>query len=85
MINKVSIDQESVSMNAFELFTRQRGLQLPLQNLFGEVVMRHKANRSVRLNNTIVNELSEVKLMLDDKRKDITTKEAELVKKEKMF
>jgi len=26
LINKVSIDQQHVSVNAFELFTRQRGL-----------------------------------------------------------
>jgi hypothetical protein len=47
--------------------------------------MRHKANRSVRLNNTIVNELSEVKLMLDSKQKVVNSKELELVRKEKAF
>ena len=47
--------------------------------------MRHKANRSVRINNTIVNELSEVKMMLDEKRREISTREAELAKREKNF
>ena len=30
LINKVSIDQITVSLNAFELFSRQRGLRRPL-------------------------------------------------------
>ena len=67
LINKVSIDQSTVSMSAFELFTRQKGLRRPLANLFSEVVMRHKAARSMRLNDTIVQELAEVKAMLDDR------------------
>jgi hypothetical protein len=54
LINKVSIDQTTVSLNAFELFTRQKGLHRPLSNLFSEVLMRHKAARSMRLNDTIV-------------------------------
>jgi hypothetical protein len=37
--------------------------------------MRHKAARSMHLNDTIVQELAEVKHMLDEKQKDILTKE----------
>ena len=43
LANKVSIDQEFVSLNAFELFTRQRGLSRVLKELLTDVAMRSKA------------------------------------------
>ena len=67
--NKVSIDQEFVSLNALELFTRKTGLIKSIQTLLEECTTRHRAQRSIKLNDTIVQELSEVKKMLDEKSK----------------
>ena len=63
--NKVSIDQEFVSLNALELFTRKNGLERAVKTLLEECVSRFRAQRSIKLNDTIVQELSEVKKMLD--------------------
>ena len=41
--NKVSIDQEFVSLNALELFTRKNGLRKAIQNLLEECATRHRA------------------------------------------
>ena len=85
LANKVSIDQEFISLNAFELFTRQRGLSRGLSDLLQDVTMRSKAQRSIRLNDTIVAELSEVKQMLDLKSSQINAREADLKKRELAF
>ena len=80
--NKVSIDQEVVSLNALELFTRRNGLERAVKTLLEECVSRHRAQRSIKLNDTIVQELSEVKKMLDLKSKQLASREAELKKRE---
>ena len=80
--NKVSIDQEVVSLNALELFTRRNGLERAVKTLLEESVSRHRAQRSIKLNDTIVQELSEVKKMLDLKSKQLASREAELKKRE---
>ena len=67
--NKVSIDQDFVSLNALELFTRKNGMTKAIQTLLEECTTRHRAQRSIKLNDTIVAELSEVKKMLDAKSK----------------
>lgn len=40
---KLSIDEEAVSTNAFELFTRVRGLKEPVKKLFDDCLMRNKS------------------------------------------
>ena len=80
--NKVSIDQEVVSLNALELFTRRNGLERAIRTLVEECVTRHRAQRSIKLNDTIVQELSEVKKMLDLKSKQLGAREAEVKKRE---
>jgi len=52
--NKVSIDQESVSLNALELFTRRAGLSRSIQTLLEETTSCFRAQRSIKLNDTIV-------------------------------
>lgn len=69
-------------MNAFELFTRSRGLKAPLVSLLSDCLMRYKSQRSMILNDTIVAELSDVKSMLDQKSKQLSLRESELKKKE---
>lgn len=80
--NKVSIDQEVVSLNALELFTRRNGLERAIKTLLEECVSRHRAQRSIKLNDTIVQELSEVKKMLDLKSKQLASREQDLKKRE---
>ena len=80
--NKVSIDQEVVSLNALELFTRRNGLERAVKALLEECVSRHRAQRSIKLNDTIVQELAEVKKMLDLKSKQLTSRESDLKKRE---
>ena len=80
--NKVSIDQEVVSLNALELFTRRNGLERAVKTLLEECVSRHRAQRSIKLNDTIVQELAEVKKMLDLKSKQLTSRESDLKKRE---
>lgn len=65
--NKVSIDQVVVSLNALELFSRRKGFERAIKTVLEECLSRHKAQRSIKLNDTIVKELSEVKKMLDAK------------------
>jgi hypothetical protein len=54
-----------VCLNSLELFTRSRGMKNAIRIVFEDVMMRHKGQRSVKLNDTIVSELNEVKKMLD--------------------
>lgn len=79
---KVSIDQDFVSLNALELFTRKNGLTRSIQILLEECLQRHRAQQSIKLNDTIVAELSEVKKMLDLKHKQIASREADLKRRE---
>ena len=80
--NKVSIDQEYVSLNALELFCRKNGLQRAVRSLFEDSISRHRAQRSIKLNDTIVQELSDVKVMLDHKSKQLAQKEVDLRRRE---
>ena len=65
LAGKVTIDNEFVCLNSLELFTRSRGLKNAIRIVFEDMMMRHKGQRSVKLNDTIVSELNEVKKMLD--------------------
>ena len=47
-----------------------------------ECVSRYKAQRSIKLNDTIVQELAEVKKMLDAKSKQLTNRENDLKRRE---
>ena len=69
--NKISIDQELVSLNALELFSRKGGLQRGIRSLFEDCISRHRAQRSIKLNDTIVQELADVKTMLDSRSKQL--------------
>ena len=68
---KLSIDEEYVSINALELFTREFGLSKTITNLVNECVARQKQQMTSQINDTIVSELAEVKEMLDLKAKQI--------------
>jgi len=91
---KLSIDEENVSLNALELFTRDKegetpsggkGLQVAIGSLLREIVSRHKLQQSHQINDEIVSELAEVKQMLDAKSKQLVQKEKQLQKREKEF
>ena len=82
---KLSIDEEFVSINALELFTRDQGLTKALTNLVQECVAQQKEQLSSQINDTIVSELAEVKQMLDQKSKQLSQQEKTLQKKEKNF
>jgi len=69
-------------MNALELFSRRKGLERAIKTLLEECLSRHRAQRSIKLNDTIVQELSEVKKMLDAKSKQLTSLEADLKRRE---
>ena len=57
---KLSIDTKKISLNALELFTRENGLERALVDLIGISLMKEKAKKSIRLNDTIMSELMEV-------------------------
>jgi hypothetical protein len=57
---KLSIDTKKISLNALELFTRENGLERALIDLTGVCLMREKAKKSIKLNDTIMSELMEV-------------------------
>ena len=80
--NKVSIDQVVVSLNALELFSRRKGLERAIKTVLEECLSRHRAQRSIKLNDTIVKELSEVKKMLDAKSNQLASREADLKRRE---
>ena len=62
--------------------TRARGPQPALRTVFTDCLQRHKAQRSIVLNDTIVNELSDVKAMIEAKSKKVQQREKELVRRE---
>lgn len=70
--NRVSIDQKTVSLNALEIFTRNKGLVEAVRTLLEDCIGRNKAQQSIRLNDKIVQELQDVKTMLDAKSKKIS-------------
>jgi hypothetical protein len=43
MANKVSIDQRLVSLNALEIFSRNRGLERAVKSLLEDCLSRQKA------------------------------------------
>jgi hypothetical protein len=83
--NRVSIDQKTVSLNALEIFTRNNGLLDAVRSLLQDCIGRNKAQQSIRLNDKIVQELSDVKAMLDAKSKKIAKQEADLKSRQKDF
>lgn len=82
---KLSIDEEYVSINALELFTREDGLSKAIRNLVQDCIARQKQQMTSEINDTIVSELAEVKEMLDLKAKQLAKQEKALRKKEKEF
>ena len=68
---KLSIDQNQVSINALELFTRQKGLKKAMIDILEQIVGEYKIQNKVQLNQEIVSELSEVKQMLDIKSQQL--------------
>ena len=58
---KLSIDEEFISINALELFTREHGLAKTISLLVNECVQKLKQLHTSNINNNIVSELSEVK------------------------
>lgn len=68
---KLSIDQNQVSINALELFTRQKGLKQAMIDILEQIVGEYKIQNKVQLNQEIVSELSEVKQMLDIKSQQL--------------
>ena len=69
LMNKVSIDQKVISLNALQLFSRKEGLRTAIRELFQETTHRLRKSNYIRLNDEIVSELSDVKAMLDQKSK----------------
>lgn len=69
---KVSIDGIKVSLNALEIFTRDRGLEKSLVDLISDCLMKQKAKKSVVLNDTIMQELMDVQKMLEIKSKQLS-------------
>lgn len=67
LCQQLSVDQQTVSVNSFELLTRKAGLKLALAQILSDCLQRHKHERSTMLNDTIVNELTDVKACLDKK------------------
>ena len=65
-----------------ELFTRRHGLERAIKTLLEECMSRHRAQRSIKLNDTIVAELAEVKKMLDAKSNQLNTREADVKRRE---
>ena len=82
---RVSIDQDVVSLNALELFSRKKGLKSAIRSLMEDALSRHRAQRSLKLNDTIVSELADVKKMLDAKSEQIAQREKELKKRESLL
>lgn len=77
-MRKISIDEKKVSLNALELFTRERGLEKCIYECALECILKQKASRSIQLNDTIVQELMDVKKMLEVKSRQIEQKERDL-------
>ena len=82
---RVSIDQDVVYLNALELFSRKKGLKSAIRSLMEDALSRHRAQRSLKLNDTIVSELADVKKMLDAKSEQIAQREKELKKRESLL
>ncbi|CDW72779.1 UNKNOWN [Stylonychia lemnae] len=82
IVRKVSIDEQKVSLNALELFTRERGIEKCINECAIECILKQKASRSIQLNDTIVQELMDVKNMLEVKSKQIEQREREIKIKE---
>ena len=85
---KICIDDENVSINALELFTRsssKQGLSENLKPILNSCCLKQKTQRSTQINDQIVSELSELKAMLDQKSKQLQSKEKQLKKKEQQF
>ena len=76
--SKVSLDGEFVSLNALEIWTKEKGLELCVWDLVEECEQREKAKQSARLNDQIVQELMGVKEILDSKNKALGNKERAL-------
>jgi hypothetical protein len=53
-MRKVSIDGKKVSLNALELWTREKGIERAISDLVGECLLKQKARKSVQLNDTIM-------------------------------
>jgi hypothetical protein len=47
---KLSIDQNQVSINALELFTRQKGLKQAMIDILEQIVGEYKIQNKVQLN-----------------------------------
>jgi len=60
-------------------------LKNAIRTVFEDVMMRHKGQRSIKLNDTIVTELNEVKKMLDQKQRALNQQDRELQRKETAF
>lgn len=71
---------KAVSLNALEIFTRHKGIKCAVKDLLQDCIARNKAQHSIKLNDKIVQELSDVKAMLDAKSKKLAKQEAELKK-----
>jgi hypothetical protein len=44
---KLSIDQSTISMNALELFTRQKGLKQAIKDILEQIVSEYKIQNKV--------------------------------------
>lgn len=82
---KLSIDGKKISLNALELFTREAGLERALGDMTGACLLREKAKKSIKLNDTIMSELLEVQKMLEVKSRQVQAKEIELRAREKLI
>ena len=90
---KLCIDEETVSLNALELFTREpegeaptgKGLEKAVRRVLDEIAGRWKMQQSQKINDEIVSELAEVKKMLDVKSQQLAKQEKQLQKREREF
>lgn len=75
----LSLDPEknAISLNALEIFTRDKGLKSSVADLAGASLKRELSDKA-ELNQTILEELLQLKEMLEHKTADLSEKEASL-------
>ena len=79
--SKISVDSQTLSLNALELFTRNKGLEAAIKgiaNEFAEDIITQEANGGINF----AEEVNQLKDMLSKKRKALESKEIYLREKE---
>jgi hypothetical protein len=82
---KLSLDPPRLSLNALNLWTRDLGLECALLSIATECLQKDRAQRSLQLNDTIMNELQDVQRMLESKTRQLAQKESDLKARERLL